>query len=336
MKIKAVIRKIFNKFGYDVRNTEYFLKLDATLNTMEEELGQLKEELRQLKEELILQKKKLGLFEEELRQQKEELGLHEVARLKKPSPLEQEYPYEIETNQDDLSNYKQNFYSAAQVVHKEPSAPYIPTYIFDGEYINKNHEYYNTCEKNGVCIDTGIEGFLQAEDALKIYELAYFSKGDILQLGTYKGLSTSIIIQAIRDGGGGRCETVDLSEQFTEDAKINLKKRYIEIKEVEFFINDGTLFIDSIIMRNKKYGFVFIDHWHGYNAVYTCAISLHKIMQTGGFVLFHDYLDKSNFEEHSIYGVYQAVHDALLIDDKFIYCGVFGCSALFRYVGKSD
>lgn len=215
------------------------------------------------------------------------------------------------------------------------SAPYIPTHRFDGEYINENHRYYSYCKKSGVCIDTGIDGWLHTGDALKIYELTYFSAGDILNMGTYKGLSASIILSAIKDSGKKLvCNSVDINVITTEEARDNLSDSTNELQEViNFYICDGVLFLDTMIMQNKKYGFAFIDAGHGYKNTYANAIRLNKLLISGGFVLFHDYIDRRNFDEESYYGVFQATNDALLVDNKFVFCGVFGCSALFRYVG---
>lgn len=258
----------------------------------------------------------------------------DIAHLTTECMLGQKEPYKIKVNQPDLSGYEQNFFSAPQIVHGYTDAVYIPTYHFAGNFINKNHQYYTTCKMQGVCIDIGIEGWLTPEEALKIYELAYFCKENILQLGTYKGLSASVIIQAIRDGGGIRTlDTVEINHGLSENAKTTLNNVFENLTEANFHVNDGTLFMDPLIVQNKKYGFIFIDHWHGYKAVQTSAIRLHRLLSPGGFVLFHDYLDVKNFNaEDSSYGVYQAVNDVLLTDTRFLYCGAFGSSALFRFV----
>jgi hypothetical protein len=59
-------------------------------------------------------------------------------------------------------------------------------------------------------IDLGIEGFLHKAEALKLYEMGYYAKGDILELGTHKGLSTSILAHALHDRDSGRLVTYDI------------------------------------------------------------------------------------------------------------------------------
>src|ERR1700728_4334116 len=46
-----------------------------------------------------------------------------------------------------------------------------------------------------------IPGWLAPEDALKLYELAYFSPGPILEIGMYCGRSTTILATAVADSG---------------------------------------------------------------------------------------------------------------------------------------
>lgn len=79
--------------------------------------------------------------------------------------------------------------------------PYQPTYRFEGEFIDKDHAFYATCPMKEHLIDVGIEGWLRQEDALKLYEMAYFAQGPILELGSYHGLSTSILSLANYNSG---------------------------------------------------------------------------------------------------------------------------------------
>ncbi|MEO8277032.1 MAG: hypothetical protein ABI639_12525, partial [Thermoanaerobaculia bacterium] len=78
---------------------------------------------------------------------------------------------------------------------------YMRTFDFDGEFINGAHAFFATCPTRDHLIDLGIDGWLRREDALKLYELAYFASGPILEIGSYQGLSTSILVRATRDSG---------------------------------------------------------------------------------------------------------------------------------------
>jgi hypothetical protein len=67
---------------------------------------------------------------------------------------------------------------------------YLKTYDFPGEFINSFHGSLAVSIGPSGMIDIGVEGWLLPADALKLYELAYFCYGDILELGTYRGLYT--------------------------------------------------------------------------------------------------------------------------------------------------
>jgi hypothetical protein len=77
--------------------------------------------------------------------------------------------------------------------------PYCKTYDFSGEYINTSHKFYAECPAGRlgipVCIDIGIDGCLQRWMLLSCTNLP-ITPGDILELGTHKGLSTTIIALA--------------------------------------------------------------------------------------------------------------------------------------------
>lgn len=215
----------------------------------------------------------------------------------------------------------------------QPS-PYAPTYRFAGTYVNANHEYYSNCPTGykdiKVCINIGIDGYLQHGDALKLYELAYFAGGDILELGTYCGLSTSIIAQAIHDSKQQiRFETVDIDKEANALARKNVQSKPGR-SAVEFNILDATEYMDKAIAKGKSYSFIFIDHWHGYAATYEAAMRAKKLLKNGGFCLFHDYNDPANADPEHVYGVYKGANDAMLCDPNFDFYGLFGCTALFR------
>jgi len=277
---------------------------------------------------------KLSEYEDRIKLLEKEKTNYNIPYFRDAFTIEQQTPYKLKINQPDLADYEQNFYSASQIAHYNiNTTPYIPTFKFNGEYINNNHRYYSMCSKNGdVCINTDIEGWLHAADALKIYEITYFSRGDILNLGTFKGLSASVIVQAIKDSNNYyKCDSVDINAKTTKIAKKNIKNK-IEEDKIDFFVNDCSFFMDTMMILNRKYYFIFIDAGHGYKNTFSVAVRCSKLLIPGGFVLFHDYVDQRNFDKKSYYGVFQAANDSLLIDKNFIFCGVFGCSALFRYV----
>jgi hypothetical protein len=213
-------------------------------------------------------------------------------------------------------------------------APYRKTYNFAGPYINAAHKVYADCPTgrfgNPVCIDIGLDGYLQHGDALKLYEMAFHAPGDILELGTHKGLSTSILAQARADSGRtGMIETDDIDGEANKIAKTIMKDRP-GAEYVNFNLNDANAFMLEKILEQRKFSFIFVDHWHGYKATLQAATYAKELLEEGGFILFHDYNDPSNSDPAHVYGVYQAVCDTLIPDENYQFFGISGCTALFR------
>ena len=213
--------------------------------------------------------------------------------------------------------------------------PYEKTHKFEGEFINDNHRKIGIAPTGRmgipICIDIGIDGYLQREEALKLYELAYFNKGDAIELGTHKGLSASIIAGGLRDGSGGCLETIDVDARANLLAKRNVFNR-LGGNAVTFTLMDATTRLDEIRAEGRKAGFIFVDHWHGYKETFEAAERSKDILLPGGFILFHDFLDPGNAQPGHPYGVYQAVLDAFADDDRMQFSGLFGSTALFRMI----
>lgn len=178
-------------------------------------------------------------------------------------------------------------------------------------------------------VNIGIDGWLLPQDALKLYEIAYFS-GDILELGTYKGLSTSILCNAVFNSGRPRpIVTVDISRELSLEAKEDMNKRMILGKEnVSYFVFNAITFVANLAEAGRTFSFAFIDHSHVYTHVKDCCKNLHRVIEPGGFVLFHDYNDPRNAHEAcKDYGVFQGVNDGL---SDFEFYGIYGCTSLWR------
>jgi hypothetical protein len=87
----------------------------------------------------------------------------------------------------------------------------------------------------------------------------------------------------------------------------------------------------QLTQLGRKFGFVFVDHDHGYDSTRKAATNLPRILDGGGFVLFHDFLDPANLDPDHPYGVYQACLDTVCEYDDFKFCGCYGSAALFRF-----
>lgn len=223
--------------------------------------------------------------------------------------------------------------------------PYQPSFDFPGTFIDSTHQSLaETPLKDDILIQIRnrrwfgriISGWLRREDALKLYELSYFAVGDILELGCHHGLSTSILARAARCSEHPKhIYTVDLSRPSVKAASRNLRRMGLR-QGVTAICDDAAVAVERFASAGKRFGFVFIDHSHTYEAVYDVCRELGNITAAGGFCLFHDFNDVRNrLPEDKDYGVYEAVMDGL-DHDRFEFCGLYGCTALYRAVGAPE
>jgi predicted O-methyltransferase YrrM len=239
------------------------------------------------------------------------------------------------------------------------SAEFAPTFDYPGEYINGFHRALAALPLNGLCIqyragervppswfrrtvsgllqragyrsdDGMIPGWLQQGDALKLYEMAYFARGDILELGCYHGLSTSIMARAALDANAGaRIDTVDLSPRCVRRTLKTLARQGLKTA-VRATCDDAVRHVQRHADAGKRFAFVFIDHSHAYLPVFNVCKLLSEVVSPGAYCCFHDFNDYRNADLTSTdYRVYQAVVDGL-DPTRFQFSGLFGCTALFR------
>ena len=114
-------------------------------------------------------------------------------------------------------------------------------------------------------IKTDIDGWLQPTEAHFLYKCAYES-ANILELGPYHGLSTTIIAQAKIDSGNiGTITTVDVFSKNIEKTKHNVEKIAPDVK-ISYNIDDA---INFVVKQNELpmpvfYDMIFIDANHTY------------------------------------------------------------------------
>jgi len=210
--------------------------------------------------------------------------------------------------------------------------PYVRSFQFPGDTIDGFHARLATAPlgRKGVNfgIDIGLDGYLARAEAMKLYELVYFGSGDVLELGTYMGLSASIIGNALRNRGNGELHTCDISTVYSRTAQQCLKWHPAR-PFIHFHTGDAPAFLDRMIAQRRTFGLVFVDHWHSYEQTHEVAIRLPRLVRPGGFAMFHDYNDPSARDPAHPHKVFQAVHDGL-DKDMFQPCCVVASSAVFQ------
>lgn len=213
--------------------------------------------------------------------------------------------------------------------------PYRPTYAEFGDLIDASHRALADAPVKGPLIDIGVPGWLRVEDALKLYELAYFCRENILELGTNRGLSTSIMASAVLSSANDvGITTIELDPQLSAAARRNLEDRALD-RPVTFVAAEASAALDGMMASKQRFGLSFVDHSHTYEAVAQACRSLRLLIAPGGFVVFHDFVDRRNTRRRNVgdagdeYGVYAAVQDALPAME-FEFCGCYGCCGVFR------
>ena len=213
------------------------------------------------------------------------------------------------------------------------AAPYQKTFPFDGEFLNDRHRSLISQLHASGMIDIGIEGWLLPPDALKLYEMAYCCPADILELGSYRGLSASVINWACNDSGKSNViVSIDLDPRAVELSRKQLQAQHGG-QRAHFFRDDAGNAVRNLAAAKRQFDFAFVDHSHRYEHVYDACQMLHRVVHLDGFALFHDFNDPRNASSKAVeYGVYQGVMDGLR-SDRWEFWGIYGCTGLFRRSG---
>lgn len=238
-----------------------------------------------------------------------------------------------------MNSHPQSWLSIDELGSRIP--PYSPTYDFFPPFIDQAHnDIANYPLQDGVLIQMRnrrwftkvIPGWLRREDALKLYELSFYADGDILELGSYHGLSTAIIAQACRNSPTSKhVDSIDFHPACRKATKNNLKSLgllgYVTARSA-----DAVVAVREYVANHKQFAFIFIDHSHSYTPVYEVCQVLDRLTTLGGFCLFHDFNDIRNRDPNNRnYGVYQAVMDGMN-KELFEFYGIYGCTGLYRRV----
>jgi predicted O-methyltransferase YrrM len=213
--------------------------------------------------------------------------------------------------------------------------PYHPTFEFSGDYIDAEHARIARLPlEDGLRIILSqpgsgepYPGWLQRADALKLYEMAHFAGGDILEVGSYQGLSATIMSMALRAAQrSSRIYTVDLEPACTAATLQRVENGGFS-DYVTASTEEGAAAVRRLAGEGKQFGFAFVDHSHEYGPVRDVCRELDRVLLPGSFVFFHDYSDPRN--QTGEYGVYAGVADGLP-RDRFEFYGIYGCAALYR------
>jgi len=202
---------------------------------------------------------------------------------------------------------------------------YRPSYQWGGETLSERHR--RICDAVW-----HVPGWLSEEDALKLYELAYFCDGPILEIGTFCGRSAAVMGLALADRGSDvPFVTVDPDASILALAQRSLRSLHVEDRVV--MVCDT---VDDFLRAAPDFRprLVFVDADHSAEGVRADLAALHSNVDPGTLLLFHDYLrgdvpDTTGFPVSA-----EPIEVAAAVDDSWVarhaaFAGTFGWCGLF-------
>lgn len=178
-----------------------------------------------------------------------------------------------------------------------------------------------------------IPGWLEPEDAMKLYELAYFAAGPILEVGTFCGRSATVMATAVSD----RRNPVPVVSLDTDPAGMAIARRALKAHNVDRHVVLACASATDWVRAMPAFrpALVFLDADHSAPAVCTDLDALEHVLDSGALILCHDYLplgvpDTIDFpiSPHPI-AVTDGIERSALFP-RLVSGGTFGCSGLFQ------
>jgi predicted O-methyltransferase YrrM len=173
-----------------------------------------------------------------------------------------------------------------------------------------------------------IPGWLRADDADKLYELAQVTPGPILEVGTHHGKSAVLMALAVRDAR--RHDVVvyslDVDRRATRAAAAEAAAR--DLEDVIVFVR-GTLRAFARAYPHLQPTLTFVDGDHSRAGVERDLEVLDMLVPAGGSLVFHDFADPRNDDpDHPETKVRPAV-EASWVARQCEFEGTFGVCGLF-------
>jgi hypothetical protein len=203
---------------------------------------------------------------------------------------------------------------------------YVPSYDWGGSSLGDRHDRI----ADGVW---NIPGWLAEEDCRKLYELAYFSRGPILEIGTYGGRSAVTMALALRDAARQHpIVSVDIDPLAAVAAHRNACAHDVD---------DQIVLVCSSAARFLGHagGFlpdlVFVDGDHSEAGVRGDLAAIAPVVRPGTLLLFHDYLPAEIPDTRGFLVQPRPIEVAPTVADSWVadcadFAGTFGWSGLYR------
>lgn len=206
--------------------------------------------------------------------------------------------------------------------------PYAKTYDFPNAWIDADHLRFALAPYVRNLLQWHLEGWLMKGDALKLYELAYFAGGPILEVGAGWGLGTAILSIAARNARNPvPVETIEADKERADRVAGTMASWGLPAR-----VRHGRSGDILPTIPDHSASFIFVDAGHCYDDCAADCRQALRIIAPGGFVLCHDFAARDNADpEKRHFKVYPAVKDVLAGTMEF--WGCFGICGLFRCPG---
>jgi hypothetical protein len=197
---------------------------------------------------------------------------------------------------------------------------YAPSYALDRPDLGEEHRRIGE-------LVAEIPGLLRPQDELKLYELAFFAPGPILEIGTYRGRSTTIMARAAQAGAGAVIFSVDVDPAAQRAATAALDAHGLARRVI---LVRGSATAALRRLAGLRPSLVFVDGDHSLEGVRRDLAALEPVVPDGSLLLFHDFHDPRNEDESERQIAVQRAVDDSWVAETCEFAGVFGCCGLFR------
>jgi cephalosporin hydroxylase len=176
-----------------------------------------------------------------------------------------------------------------------------------------------------------ISGWTWRADLQTLFELAYYSPGDVLEIGYNCGRSTVAIAMGLREANDQERELVTLDHMRCPEVVRRHLKRIYPPKLTSVIRMESTKFLKK---DKRQYGFVFVDGGHRTEQVTAELKLLHSKIVRGGFLACHDcYTHRDNpnplESQKRVIGWVQAAVKQSISDDDWAFWGRYGACGVW-------
>lgn len=207
---------------------------------------------------------------------------------------------------------------------------YTPIFDRPAPWVDTYHAGIANLPVEGALIRAGVQGYLRPADALLLYEIAYCAQGDVLELGSAWGLSTSILCRAIRESGrNAKLASIEIDPNFQRTTQNTILTARL-LDYFEGLTGSAAECLPVLIRQDRQFGMAFIDHDHSLASTLEACAALEHLLTPGGLAIFHDFNDARNRDEPTVYGVFQGVCEWLTHAANFDFIGMVGCCGLVQ------